>query len=119
MATQSITTKMAKNSSEAPISFSCTSTRMEIAQAATMGPKWRISGMPTGPMRRIATASSSRRSARYPAKNRTRQILPNSPGWKLRGPSRTQRRAPLTVLPRPGAIGSRINATPAAAQVKR
>ena len=53
-------------------------------------------------MCRVPAASSSRLSTRYAAKNTTSSTLAASPGWKLSGPTRTQRRAPLISWPMPG-----------------
>jgi L-aminopeptidase/D-esterase-like protein len=64
VATQSITTKRAKKSSEAPRSFRPTITTTENAQASAIGSRWRGSGRRSGPTFQVLAAMSSRRSAR-------------------------------------------------------
>ncbi len=57
-----------------------------------------------------ACASSSRFSRRYAARKTIRKIFENSPGWKRKAPTCTQRRAPFTVSPMPGKRGRKSRA---------
>ena len=59
MASHSITTKMPKNSSDEPRSFSTNRIASETPHATARGARWRGSGSLTGPIRRVAIASSS------------------------------------------------------------
>jgi hypothetical protein len=106
VAVHSMITKMPKNRSEDPRSFSRNSTARERPHATSSGPRYRGSGNRRGPSRRVATANSSLRAERYDARKITMRTLPISAGWKLSGPIRTHSRAPLMVRPIPGATGS-------------
>ena len=110
LAIQSITTKTAKYSSDAPRSFSRNRTASEVAHAIISGPRSFARGSENRPE---PAASISRLSARYDARKMTIRTLPNSAGWNESGPIATQSRAPLIVRPSPGTIGSRSRTNPA------
>ena len=58
-------------------------------------------------LRRTSDSTSSRRTNRS-AVNTTTPSLRNSDGWRLNGPTETQARAPLTLVPTPGTNGRTI-----------
>ena len=106
-----------KNSSAEPRSRSNTTTISDTPTASRIGAKCLGSGVLMRPIRKVATPSSSRRSVRYPAKKTARQILANSPGWKLTGPIETQMREPLISCPMPGTSGRTSSIRPSRPKV--
>ena len=94
LAIQSITTKTAKYSSDAPRSFSRNSTASDVAHAISSGPRSFARGSENRPE---PAASISRLSARYDARKMTIRTLPNSAGWNADRADRTHSRAPLIV----------------------
>lgn len=106
VATYSRTTNMPKNSSDVPRSFSKTRMARLSAQMVRIGPRSRPRGRYRPMKRRLASASASRFTIRYPAKKTARTILANSPGWMENGPTLIQILAPKLSVPRPGTRGS-------------
>ena len=113
VATYSMTTNRPKYSSVEPRSVSRTRIIMLSAHIARIGPRSRPRGRYSPRKRRLASASASRLTMRYPAKKTVRMIFANSPGWMDPTPGMTiHSLAPFTAGKNTGAISSTSAVTP-------
>ncbi len=113
VATYSIARKVPNSSSEVPRSLVMTSRPIAMTQPTTIGMKSRARGRsrilnrPT----LIDLAASDRTwrlVTRYEDRKITRAIFANSDGCMVKPPKPIHRRAPYSLMPSPGTIGSAI-----------
>ena len=86
-------------------------------QAISTGPRSRARGNGIPRIDFVTTDSTSRLRIRKPAKKISNNSFEISLGWKVKGPTRSHRRAPLIVAPMPGTAGSSRSRMPSSPAV--